>query len=160
MALTTKQERFCIEVVKQPTLSAAYRIAYNVENTTDKSVNELASTLMKDIKIISRVSELKNKVESKELYTLEESIKKDLKLIKRYEDALSILENKDAQVDDLTAAERTIKFITSSGYSSAQDRLAKKQGWFEKDNSQRKAEFILPSKKEVKKISDDLENDY
>lgn len=137
MPLTVKQERFCIEVVKQPTYSAAYRIAYNASGMTDKTINEKASELMSRGKIKARVAELKKKLENKQLYTLEQSIKRDIKLIERYEAALDVLENDKAESKQIEAAERTIRYIGASGYSSAQERLSKQSGWFEKDNKQK-----------------------
>lgn len=137
MALTKKQEIFCIEVVKQPTFSAAYRIAYDSENMTDKQINEEASILMKNPKITQRVEQLKLKIESKELYTLQQSIKRDLSLIDRYEAALDVLEDINSDIKSIQAAERTIRFIGSNGYNSAQERLSKQHGFFERDNNQK-----------------------
>lgn len=137
MGLTKKQEVFCIEVIKQPTLSAAYRIAYDTKNMTDEVINNEASLLMKNRDITVRVKELKSKIEKKELYTLEKSIERDLKLIERYEAALDVLENDKAKKTEVEAAERTIKFIGASGYSNAQDRLSKQHGFFERDNNQK-----------------------
>ena len=137
MALTSKQEMFCIEVVKQPTLSDAYRIAYDAKNMSPEVVNNEASLLMKNRDISVRVSELKNEIKEKELYTLEKSIKRDLSLIQRYEGALDVLENKKSEKKDIEVAERLIKFIGVTGYNSAQDRLSKQSGFFEKDNTQK-----------------------
>jgi len=135
--LTPKQEIFCIEVLKQSSLSAAYRIAYNTSRMTNKSVNEKASELRKNVKITSRVNELQKEVKNKELYTLEVSIKKDLSLIERYESALDVLENLKSKSVDVETAERTIKFIGASGYNSAQERLSKQHGFFDADNTQK-----------------------
>ena len=151
MALTTKQESFCIEVVKQPTLSAAYRIAYDASGMTDKTINEKASVLMADGKITARVKELKSKLEKKELYTLEQSIKRDLKLIGRYEAALDVLESDQSTQNDIVIAERLIKHIGVGGYNSAQERLSKQQGYFEKDNKQK----VPEPKKDYSKLNDD-----
>jgi predicted DNA-binding protein len=137
MALTKKQDVFCIEVIKQATLSDAYRIAYETKNMSDKQINEEASLLMKNPKITQRVQELKNEVSKKELYTIEQSIKRDLNLIERYESALDVLENDKSSNIEIQTAERTIKFIGSTGYNSAQDRLSKQHGFFERDNSQK-----------------------
>lgn len=137
MALTSKQEIFCIEAVRQETYSDAFRIAYDTKNWTDKSVNEKASQMMADVKIKSRVKELKEKIQEKKLYTIEHSIKRDLSLIKRYESALDVLEDIDALEKDIEVAERTIKYISISGYNSAQDRLSKQNGFFEKNNEQK-----------------------
>ncbi len=58
--LTAKQEiaaqAFALEGMTQ---SDAYRKAYNTENSTDKSVHELSSKLFADIKVASRVEELR-----------------------------------------------------------------------------------------------------
>lgn len=140
MALTKKQEIFCNEVLKQDTYSDAYRIAYDTKNMSDEVINKEASLLMNNRKITVRLQELKQKVENKVLYTIEQSINRDLKLIQRYESALDVLEDIKSNDNEITAAERTIKFIGSTGYNSAQDRLSKQHGFNEKDNSQSKAE--------------------
>ena len=57
--LTPKQESFAQLAVKYSDMSKAYRESYDCSNTTDKSVNELASRLGADVKIISRMEELK-----------------------------------------------------------------------------------------------------
>ena len=160
MALTVKQEKFCIEYVKTGNKSEAYRLAYNAENMNDESINVNASKLSNTAKVLLRIEELKKGLEEEELYTLRESIQADLRLIKRYEDALTTLEEKDSDERSIEAAQRTIKYIGANGYSSAQDRLAKKQGWFEKDNKQKQAVSILPTKEEIKDINNALENDY
>jgi len=136
MALTKKQELFCQQVIKQDTYSDAYRIAYDCSNSTSETVNVNACKLMSDTNIIQRVNELKKKVESKVLYSIEKSIKRDLNLIERYESALDVLENDKSTDKDVTTAERTIKYISVTGYNSAQDRLSKQHGFFEKDNRQ------------------------
>ena len=137
MALTNKQELFCQEVIKQHTYSDAYRIAYDCSRSTSETVNVNASKLMADANIIQRVKELKSKIESKVLYTIEKSIKRDLNLIERYEASLDVLENDKSTDKDVDTAERTIKFITVSGYNSAQDRLAKQHGFYEEHNRQK-----------------------
>lgn len=140
MGLTTKMEMFCQEVVKQPTYSAAYRIAYDSKNMTDKSINEEASKLMSDPNISQRVKELKKGVAEKAIYSIEKSIKRDLSLIERYEAALDVLENIDAPAKDIEVAERTIKYIGATGYSQAQDRISKQSGYFEKNNKQKRGD--------------------
>lgn len=140
MALTKKQEMFCQEVVKQPTYSAAYRIAYDASGMSDESVNVKASELMKDGKITVRVQQLKLKVEDKMIYTLEQSMKRDIKLIERYEAALDVLEDDKSDSKQTEVAERTIRYIGANAYNSAQERLSKQSGWFKKDNDQSKPE--------------------
>ena len=143
MSLTKKQEIFCQEVVRQSSYSAAYRIAYNTSNWTDKSVNEKASQMMSSVKILSRVNELKKNLENEKLYTLKQSVERDLKLIEKYESALEILENPQAITKEVEAAERMIKFIGVAGYNSAQDRLSRQHGFYEKDNDQKEVNVNL-----------------
>lgn len=135
---------FCVEVVKQNTYSDAYRIAYDCSNSTPKTVNERASTLMADSKIVARVEEIKKKVEQKELYTIGESVKRDKALIERYEGALDTLENIDSSTKEVEVAERLIRHIGSSAYNSAQERLSKQHGFFEKDNDQKAISIDIP----------------
>lgn len=56
--LTKKQEIFAKEYVKLDDASAAYRIAYSTNGWKDKSVNEAASRLLKNIKVHTRVEQL------------------------------------------------------------------------------------------------------
>ncbi|WP_438423247.1 terminase small subunit [Aquimarina macrocephali] len=58
MKLTKKQELFATEYVKLDDASAAYRKAYNTSKWKDKSVNEAASRMLKNIKVHARVKEL------------------------------------------------------------------------------------------------------
>ena len=142
--MTPKQEKFCIEYVKTGNKSEAYRIAYDTSKMTDKSINESACQMFNDLKITSRVEELRITLEEKELYTLEQSIKRDLNLIHTYEAALEVLQDLKSEKKDIITAERTIKYIGASGYNSAQERLSKQSGWFEKDNKQKNApSFVM-----------------
>ena len=149
MALTKKQELFCQQVIIQDTYSSAYRIAYDCSKSTYETVNVNSSKLMSDANIIQRVKELKSKIEDKVLYTIEKSIKRDLNLIKTYESALIVLGNDDSTDKEVTTSERTIKFITVSGYNSAQERLAKQHGFYEEHNRQ-KGELSIKEKVTIK----------
>lgn len=58
--LTPKQERFCLELMKpRADQASAYRAAFNCGKMKDASVHTLASKLMNNLEIISRVKELK-----------------------------------------------------------------------------------------------------
>ena len=59
-SLTSKQEKFAQLVASGKSLSDAYRGGFGAENCTDKSIHELASTLMASIKVASRVDELRS----------------------------------------------------------------------------------------------------
>ncbi len=58
--LTKKQEIFASEFVKCDNKSQAYRIAYNTSKMTNKSVNEKASELSRNVNVASRIKELRS----------------------------------------------------------------------------------------------------
>ena len=74
MALTAKQEAFAQAVAGGMTKADAYRASYDHENCTDKSVIELASQLMRDINVSSRVSELKEAIAIAAIWTRLDSV--------------------------------------------------------------------------------------
>lgn len=76
--VTEKQERFCQLMVAGNNGSASdcYRLAYPGGRASKKSINEMAATLMKKPKIISRMAELRAPVIEKVKYDLEWCLKK------------------------------------------------------------------------------------
>src|SRR5690625_2534072 len=137
MSLTPKQEKFCQLFVRYGDKSKAYRGAYNSENMKPETINERASRLSHEYKISARIEELKEELQKREVYTLEKYIKRDISLMEKYEAALAVLENPASDKKEVTAAERMIKFIGANGYNSAQERLSKQHGFFERDNTQK-----------------------
>lgn len=73
--LTAKQESFAQAIASGKTQADAYRLAYNADNMKDASIWSKASVLMSDVKVTSRVEELRGKLEKKELWTREMSVK-------------------------------------------------------------------------------------
>lgn len=74
MALTAKQEAFCQAIADGKTQADAYRSAYNCVNMKDSSVWEKASELMSDVKVTSRVKELRDSLAAKSLWSRERSV--------------------------------------------------------------------------------------
>ena len=65
MELTPKQEKFAKSIaIDDMNYSDAYRSAYDTSGMTDKSVNEKASWLKDQVKIKSRIEELRAEVDS------------------------------------------------------------------------------------------------
>lgn len=62
MALTPKQEKFVQGLFAGLSQRKAYKEAYDAENMTDKSIDELACVLANDIKITSRLDQLNAEV--------------------------------------------------------------------------------------------------
>lgn len=58
--LTPKQEKFCQLYIELGNASEAYRQSYDCSKMKSESVNRLAKSLLDNIKITSRISELQN----------------------------------------------------------------------------------------------------
>jgi len=56
--LTPKQEKFCHAIIQGHNQSEACRLAYGVKKATAKTINERASRLMANSKVVARVAEL------------------------------------------------------------------------------------------------------
>ena len=78
--LTSKQEKFCLNIVKGMTKYDSYIDAYDAENMQDATIYAKASSMCKEDKISIRIRELKEPIEKairEELkYTALESFKK------------------------------------------------------------------------------------
>lgn len=90
MALTAKQEKFCQKYMETGNASEAYRQSYNCVKSTDKSIHELSSTLLKNINVSSRVKELKENTQKRHEITVDD-------LIKELEEARQIAIGKDGE---------------------------------------------------------------
>jgi len=74
MTLTAKQESFCQAIASGMNQSDAYRSAYDAGKMKPESINQVASKLMTDLKVSSRVAELKAELVTKALWTREDSV--------------------------------------------------------------------------------------
>ena len=74
MALTAKQEAFAQGIADGLNQSDAYRSAYNAGKMKDNVINVAASKLMRDHKVSIRVSELREELANKSLWTREQSV--------------------------------------------------------------------------------------
>lgn len=80
--LSAKKEKFVQCIIEGMSQSDAYRSAYNTNNMTDKSVWESASRLMNDIKVATRIQELRDLVAKKSIMTAQERLEWLTALIK------------------------------------------------------------------------------
>lgn len=75
MELTKQQEEFCQEYVKDSNATRSYKLAYKVRNNTKEATTySNASRLLKDSKVIARLSDLKKQLAKKKLWTREMSV--------------------------------------------------------------------------------------
>lgn len=80
--LTPKQEKFVQGIIEGKSQADAYRSAYSTKNMTDKSIWELSSRLMNDVKVQSRVNELRGKVMKSTIMSAQERMEWLTDLIK------------------------------------------------------------------------------
>ena len=149
-----------------------------------KASYETADSAYRDIVEIPRIKDyIKSKQEStaERLKTSHEALLKELENW-AYSDITETITLTPEQVKELpveyrrliTKYKHTTKQIGSAdglmvenvielwfvSKEKAMEMIHKHVGFYETDNSQQNKVYVLPSKKEVKKISDDLENDY
>jgi len=96
--LTVKQEKFCQLYIELGNASEAYRQSYDCSNYTEKSINESASRLLKNVKVLSRLSELKATAAKRHNITVDDIIDQLL------ENRKYALEAETAQSSAATAA--------------------------------------------------------
>ena len=94
MALTEKQEKFCVEYIRTGNASAAYRHAYDTSKSKESSVNVNACKLLADAKIAQRIEELR--IPARE--TAQMTLADHLNDLKRLRDLAAAAENYSAAV--------------------------------------------------------------
>lgn len=74
--LTIKQEKFCQGLFSGLSQREAYKQAYNTKNWTDKSIDEKACSLAKDVKVMSRIGELTDELKERSIIKVEDVLKR------------------------------------------------------------------------------------
>lgn len=156
MALTPKQENFCLAYLETGNASEAYRRSYDAENMKPETINKRASELLDNGEIAGRLAELNQAAVTAAVMTRQEALEKlsalartdlkDLVEFGQYEigqddDGNPVIQSswkiKDSALQDpvklsaiseLTAGRDGIKIKTHSPLSAIQ-QLAKMQGW-------------------------------
>lgn len=59
MALTMKQEKFCMVYIETGNASEAYRQSYNCSNMKPESINRKAHEVLENVNVTARIDELK-----------------------------------------------------------------------------------------------------
>lgn len=106
--VTEKQEKFLKNIVyKSMSQREAYRDAYDCERMTDKSIDECASKLLKNTKVISRKKELQREKDGVEFFGLTEREEKFVEGLilgqsqrESYKNAFNCKNFKDKTVDE------------------------------------------------------------
>ena len=110
MSLTSKQEAFAQAVASGMSQSDAYRATGDIsEDTKPESIWERASLIASDIKVRSRIAQLKDEIAAKALWTREDSVR-TLK---------EVLDNGDARPSDKTGAVKVLNEM--HGYNAPKE---------------------------------------
>jgi len=156
MALTPKQEAFCLAYMESGNASEAYRRAYTVGAMKAATINRNAKALLDNSKIATRLAELNQAAVSAAVMTRSEALERlssfaradlsDLVEFGEYElsqdaDGIPVMQAawkirdsvlqdpaKMAAISELTAGRDGIKIKTHSPLAAIQ-QLAKMQGW-------------------------------
>lgn len=72
--LTPKQEKFVQNIIDGMSQADAYRNSYDVSRMMDKSIHEKASKLMADVKVRSRLQELRDQMMKPSIMTAQERL--------------------------------------------------------------------------------------
>lgn len=87
--LTPKQERFVQNIIEGMSQADAYRNSYDVSKMTDKSIHEKASRLMADVKVRSRLQELRDQMMKPTIMSAQERMEWLTNLINNEEEGTS-----------------------------------------------------------------------
>ncbi len=146
--LTEAQERFCLEYAKSGNASAAYRIAYPKCKAKPENVNVLASRLVAQVKVKSRITELRAAVVKQTDMNLERWAQEVTRLATS--DARNIM-HEDGRIkmpheldDDTAAAVASFEFDVDGSIkykfwpkTQALDMMARHKGAYKEDNEQK-----------------------
>ena len=153
--LTLKQEAFCQTYIKYGDASKAYREVYSCDKMKDKSIWELSSKLLKNIKVASRIEELKADVAiiAKEKFNItHEEILNHLNILRnsRIDEYVEIKKGKLVfkDFDKLTKEQlMCIESVKQNRFGDIEiklhgkdwtiDKINKHIGFYEKDNHQK-----------------------
>ena len=160
--LTIRQENFAREYIRNcGNASDAYRHAYSVDKMKPESVNRKAYDMLNNVKIRSRIDELRKEIEDRSNIELD-AVVKELAAIATV-DPLELYDDKGnlKPLSEMTPAarkaisgidkvvrhgenfsEESLK-IRLNAKTSALDMLMKHLGGYEKDNRQKKNEVII-----------------
>lgn len=127
MALTPKKKKFADEFIKCGNQSEAYRRAYNCKNMKPETITEAASKLMQDYDVTTRVKELQEKIDKKNVLSaqqLQEELTRYI-LDEKEEECIVI----EANSDKSSTARRMTKKVQPKDKLKAIELLCKLAGY-------------------------------
>jgi len=138
--LTPKQRKFCEKFHELGNKQEAYKQSYNAVNMQYNSINSAVKELMRNPLINDYIAELQKKSQEIFVHTIQDSLKLDYDMIETYNSNVAVLKNIKSTKKQIEVAQRVLSFIGVAGFNAAQERIAKKLGYYEKDKP-----IVLPA---------------
>lgn len=158
--LTDKMRTFCHKFVECGNLTEAYRASYNAEKMKLTSINGATQDLVKNPLVADYIEELRKNVKEKFEHTLTDSIAIDMKLVADYEKYMKVLQDPNAKEKELIVANRVLAVMKVASINAAQERIAKKMGFYEKDKEKHQIVYTVNvTKDEINEITRKLQED-
>ena len=127
---------------------------------TDVSINSATYQLFPNSLITDYVDELTKENQKAFVHTLNDSLKIDFEIVEKYKYHLAIVENEKSTKKKLEVSQRVLAVIGVQGFNSAQERISKKMGFYEKDKEKTQIVYTVEvTPEEAKTIEKALEND-
>lgn len=126
--LTIKQEKFCLEYLKDGNASRAYREAYNVTTTSDNTINVQANKILNNPKVALRIGELSGKAQKKIEVTAEKIIA-ELAKIAFFD--VQVLYNNDGTLKQITELDSEVTRAIHSTKVRLEKQGPDKEDWAE-----------------------------
>ena len=128
MALTPKQEKFCLEYLKDGNATRAYKTAYDVTSTNDNTINVQANKILNNPKITLRLKELGEKHAKKNDVTAERIIK-ELAIMAFFD--VQVLYNNDGTLKQITELDSEVTRAIHSTKCRLEKQGQDKEDWAE-----------------------------
>jgi len=143
--LTIKQEKFVLKYFECGNASEAYRYAYSTKNQKEKTINENASRLANDSKILARLKELQAKAEEESKWSVEKIIKAHTRIfeigIGDVSSSHIVTEGAGEGISNTLEVEMRDTNLASA--KGALVEIGKILGYYEKDNNQKAEEVSI-----------------
>lgn len=136
-ALTSKQEDFAVHVADGKNQTEAFRLVYKIDKSKPESIHRNAKKLMDNVKIVSRIEELRAPVVEKlqiDNYYLLSSVKE---VVGRCMQAVPVMQGGKPVIIETKDGELAPAYtFNPKGALQGLDMLYKHKGLYEKDNRQ------------------------
>lgn len=128
---TDKKEKYSQLVVSLGNKSEALRQSYDCSNMTDKTINETASRLSKEVKVTARIEVIRNKTKASHNITREKMVQYHLNMIEAWEDLWQLGKKNDKTKDEVQRFYLLKEMVKGSDYRGSASEISRLTGLYE-----------------------------